>query len=179
MEPSEDDVAKNLRLDANACGSIDLRETYFQIVKDNNVFKGRKPEPRKFVPGNTAFRNMGHLPLLPKDHMTTVSYKDREAVFRGVTGSDQWTHAKKDKSSQAGPTASAAATESSTLYEDDDAMQVDDEAAQAEPGIVPPDSQVVFFWMELHPRVTLAPVSVCRESFLRRFTLCQAGSCSC
>ena len=82
-------------------GSIDPKDTYFHVIKNPSHWKNRKPSARRFVPGNTAFKCMSGLPILQKHAMVKVPVKEREAIFRGVMGSDKWTPGlKKDKGEQ-------------------------------------------------------------------------------
>ncbi len=119
-----------------------MRDNYWEVVKTAKIFESKKAVARRFVPGNTAFKVMSHLPVLTKEAMTKINFTDRELVFKGVVGSDKWTRVGiKGASSAAGPADSE---------EDEEDEEVDDKTA-----VVPIDSssELVFFHMELHPRV--------------------------
>ena len=73
----------------NRVGSIDLKDTYFKVTKTPP--RRTKGVPRRFLPGNTAFKTMSMAPLLEKEGMTKIPLEERERLFRGVTGSDKYT----------------------------------------------------------------------------------------
>jgi hypothetical protein len=144
IEPDETQVAKVLRLEANSYGSVDMSEQYLQIVKDNKTWGTRLSQERRFVPGNTAFRKMSQTPVLFRANMTTIQHCEREKVLKTVLGSDKYSRA----------TASAEADDGKPTAEDEDEENPEEDAdASAQPAVVEPESQVVFFWMESHPRV--------------------------
>ncbi|CAJ1436313.1 unnamed protein product [Effrenium voratum] len=96
MEPDEEQYLSAVHGEGrSAVGSIDPRDVYFHVVKTPKQWKDRKPAARRFVPGNTAFKTMSKLPVLSKQAMLKASSKEREAIFRGVTGSDRWSPNKK------------------------------------------------------------------------------------
>lgn len=142
IEPDEGQVAKLLRLESNSYGSVDLSEKYLQVVKDPKAWRSRRSEERRFVGGNTAFRKMSNTPVLLKQSMTTVTFAEREKVFKGVMGSERFSRSTPSKSS----TGQGLADDQET---DEDAEQEATETAD----VVKSSDEVVFFWMELHPRV--------------------------
>ena len=150
MEPDEEQVIAHIRLESNKAGSIDMKDGYIQMVKNAKLRKNQKGVPRRFVPRNTAFKSMSHLPVLTKDAMTWVSQDERERVFRGVVASDKWTPGKKSK----GVSASATPAEDPVADSDDDDREeeADDQAAVEQASTPDSGGNVVFFWMELHPK---------------------------
>ena len=97
----------------------------------------KKGVPRRFVPGNTAFRTMAGIPLLPKEQFAKVPQSDREAVFKHVRGSDKWAPGNKKNAA------------------DDNQSETDDDEAADDQSMEPLDTsaQTALFLMELHPRV--------------------------
>ena len=153
LEPDEAAIAKVLHLESNGYGSVDVTEQYFQVVKDANVWKQRKCEDRRFVPGNTAFRRMTPIPILTKTEMTTVTFLEREAAFRNVVATDRFTHASRGATKGVtGPVTTEKDEDGDDPMDDDDGGDMELSAA-ASPEIVDPASKVVFFLMEYHQRV--------------------------
>lgn len=139
MEPDEAQFMQHIRIDANAFGSIDLKDPYIQVVKTSKVWKTRKSMPRRFVPGNTAFKKMSSLPMLSKESLTSISFAEREQVFRGVTPTDKWSHAARAANKQ---------QPDSSGSEDEETPADQSQAVAADAS-----AKTVFFWMELHPKV--------------------------
>ena len=142
MEPDEAALTKVMRLEANSSGTVDMRDGYLMFVKDNKLWKFRKSHERRFVPGNTAFKVMRGIPVQTLDQMEKVTFADREATFRGVVGSDKWTP--------------GATSQASVQAEDnEEEAEEDDEEGEcvAAPGLVDLSSLVVYWCMDLHPRV--------------------------
>ena len=148
MEPDEEQYLSAVHGEGrSAVGSIDPRDVYFHVVKTPKQWKDRKPAARRFVPGNTAFKTMSKLPVLSKQAMLKASSKEREAIFRGVTGSDRWSPNKKTNKYD---------------VDDDDEDEAENVAATEEgPEIVSADGQVILFYMELHPKA-ITPITVVR-----------------
>ena len=140
IEPDEAQVAKLSRLESNSYGSVDLADRYMQVVKDPKDWKHRRAEDRRFVSGNTAFRKMSGVPLLAKSAMTTITHAEREKVFKGVVGSDKYSRSLRFGTGD---------DDAEAASEEDETEPVSDNA------VVQPHSKVVFFYMELHPRVCL------------------------
>ena len=69
-----------------------------------------------------------------------MNFAEREAVFKGVCGSDKWTRQKNGEKGDA---------KDGEVEEEDE----DEDEADPAPGIVDTSSALVFFHMELHPRV--------------------------
>jgi hypothetical protein len=137
LSPSEDAVLGFIRADQSSVGTVDLRDKYLQFVKNAGVLKSKKGVPRRFVGGNTAFRAMTGIPTIPKAEMLTLSAKERDAIFRGVQGTEKW-KGKKD------------------VDADEDAEDAQPEAqpdGDDDVKVVDPSSDVPLFTMELHPRV--------------------------
>eukprot|EP00959_Pyramimonas_sp_CCMP1952_P122036 2551042-Pyramimonas_sp.AAC.1 len=112
-------------------------------MKTKRAMDTKRGLPRRFVPGNTAFRTMAGIPVVSKDSMVKVSYSDREAVFKHVCGSEKWT-----------PGAKAA--KGQDLSDDDDDEAPEDTAVDPLEAINGGTATlVVLFWMELHLRVRL------------------------
>ena len=84
-----------------------------------------------------AFRIMMNTPMLRKDEVTTITFKERELVFKHVVGSGKWGEEKGG---------------------DDDSQSEEEEEAQPptddmEVQVVEISAKVPFFYMEHHPRV--------------------------
>ena len=137
MLPDESVVEAHMRIDSTPVGSVDLQDPYLQILKNKRVQASRKGVPRRFVPGNTAFRTMAGVPVLSKDQLTKVAFSDRELVFKHVHGSDKYCPGVKNKG----------------LGSDSDEPLPEDEGDMDAVGT---RQMVPFFPMELHPRVPLA-----------------------
>ena len=160
LEPDEAAIAKVLHLESNAYGSVDVTEPYFQVVKDTGVWKNRKCEDRRFVPGNTAFRRMTSVPIMAKADMITVTFVEREAAFRNVVASDKFSHSCRGGSKGVIvqvtgvnlPVTKEKDEDGDEPIEDDDDVDMEPSAA-ASPDIVDPASKVIFFPMEYHQRV--------------------------
>ena len=144
MEPDEEQLLRFIRADTNVVGTVDARDQYIQFGKS---LQKRKGEPRRFVPGNTAFKIMGHLPVLDKSCMVQIPYDERETVFRSVQGSDRWQPGKKGAGGKAYP-------DDEDIESEEEEGAVDD--AQDAVAVVDGSAPVVFFWMELHPRAPRA-----------------------
>lgn len=138
LEPDEDQFLNLIRTDSNRAGTVDAADQFVQIAKKASTVLKVKSCPRRFTPGNTAFKRMGDLPVLKKDSMITVPHEEREKVFRGV----HW-----DEKYSPGRGKDAKADEDEDSDEDMEA----EEEKQPEMG-----SQSVLFWMEIHPKVGLA-----------------------
>ena len=145
MEPDEAQFMAHIRIDSNKMGSIDTKDPYLHIVKSSRVWKSRRSVPRRFVPGNTAFKKMAPLPVLSKDAMTKIAHAEREQVFRTVLATDRW--------SPKGNKGATKVTVDDDVDEDEEEEECQDEAA---PAVVDTACEVVFYWMELHPRVISA-----------------------
>ena len=64
MEPDEAQIANLFRLEGNSMGTLDMRDPYLQIMKSQKILFAKKAVARRFVPGNTAFKVMSHVPIL-------------------------------------------------------------------------------------------------------------------
>jgi len=151
MDPSEAEVLQHIRIDMNLIGTVDLRDPYLQFVKSSKLLRSRRGVPRRFVPGNTAFKVMGGLPVLERAAMAKVTFEEREALFRGVVGSDKWRPGCRTKKGSAGDAASsvgAGETKEESEHSESE-MEVDEQP----PSMVDASAKVVAFHMELHPRV--------------------------
>ena len=95
--------------------------------------RSEKGVPRRFVPGNAAFKVGNKLPVVGKDEMQKIKYCGREANFRNVAGSDKFSGERAPPSEDEG---------------EEEAAKGDDPVPQA----FDPLMLVVFVWMELHPR---------------------------
>ena len=80
-------MLKSLKASESWAGSIDLRETYYEVRKNRRPAKGKA---RRFVPGNTAFTTMRPIPLVDLGSMTKISRCEKDRVFRGVQGDDKF-----------------------------------------------------------------------------------------
>ena len=80
MEPSESEYMMCCRVESNASGSLDICDQYLQVVRSSKVWSSRKSVARRFVPGNTAFKRMSGLPMLPVAQMATATVSEREAL---------------------------------------------------------------------------------------------------
>ena len=153
MEPDEGAYLQAVHGEnRSSVGSIDPKDTYFHVIKTPAKWKDRKPAVRRFVPGNTAFKSMSGLPILQKHAMLKVPGKEREAIFRGVIGSDKWTPGLNKRLSKGGAES-----------ESEEAAAVDDESDDGATGDM--DGNVILFYMELHPKAGPA-------SFDKLFHLC-------
>ncbi|CAK0856763.1 unnamed protein product [Prorocentrum cordatum] len=140
MLPDEGEVSQHLRVESSVVGTVDLTDQYLHIMKTKRAMDTKRGLPRRFVPGNTAFRTMAGIPVVSKDSMVKVSYSDREAVFKHVCGSEKWT-----------PGAKAA--KGQDLSDDDDDEAPEDTAVDPLEAINGGTATlVVLFWMELHLR---------------------------
>lgn len=154
LVPDEAELLKALHGEGrNAYGSIDASEQYIHVVKNNKLWKERRPTQRRFVPGNTAFKNMSGLPILDKAAMQKVASKEREAIFRGIMGTDKWNPGGSKKTAAA--SAPAASTGTATAAADNAASsdEEDDPGIPAEnQGLMDSEGNVTLFFMEQHPK---------------------------
>ena len=149
--PDEAMVMPFLRVECNKSGSVDLSDPYLAFTKNSRVWKSRKGAARRFVPGHTAFRTMGGVPVIPKDNMTMVPYSDRENVFKHVSGSDKWAPGK--AGAKAGAPSSAGASSTAVATVDSSSESEAEGVPDSVPQVVDTSSSVVLFYMELHSRV--------------------------
>ena len=152
LVPDEAELLKALHGEGrNAYGSIDASEQYIHVVKTNKLWKERRPTQRRFVPGNTAFRNMSGLPILEKAAMVKVPAKERENIFRGVVGTDKWNPGTKKASTAPAPAAAAAAPPAAAA-EDEEEEEEEDAAANPSDGLMDSEGNVTLFFLEQHPK---------------------------
>lgn len=137
LEPDEHQVLAWFNAKLSSVGSIDPSDSYFQVVKTPQIWKKRKAEVRRFVPGHTCFKSMKQVPILTKEFMTKITYEEREKVFREVTGSEIYL-------------ATAQTTASGGEAEPEEEEDVDD--GEPEVAIISPSSKVVFFGWSCTPR---------------------------
>lgn len=141
MEPDEQAYLQAVHGEnRSSVGSIDPRDIYFHVIKNPSKWKDRKPAPRRFVPGNTAFRTMSGLPILQKSAMVKVPAKEREAIFRGIVGSDKWTPGLRRQSKGGADDGT----------DEDEAPPAEEESDDGNNRDV--DGNVILFYMELHPK---------------------------
>ena len=138
MEPDEEDMLKKLKASKSRAGSIDLRETHYEVRKHRRPAKGNA---RRFVPGNTAFRTMRPIPLLDLGSMTKISRREKDRVFRGVQRDDKFAGRK-------GGDGDANSEPEKTEEDGEGEEGSEGEAAPADDG-----DMVIFFHSELHPHV--------------------------
>ena len=155
LVPDEAELLKALHGEGrNAYGSIDASEQYIHVAKNNKLWKERRPTQRRFVPGNTAFKNMTGLPILDKAAMLKVASKEREAIFRGVMGTDKWNPGTKKTASA--PAASTGTATAATPAADNNAASSDEEDDPAisadNQGLMDSEGNVTLLFMEQHPK---------------------------
>ena len=149
LEPDDAQFLAAVR--AGMVGSIDPTDNMLQVVKSSAVWRKRKGEPRRFVPGHTCFRSMSGLPILAVEAMPKVTFEEREKVFRGIIATAKFS-GRGAEAAAAGAAAGAAAAVPPQPDEGDEAEEEDDDDV-VELGIITPTTKVVLFWMELHPKV--------------------------
>ena len=153
LVPDEAELLKALHGEGrNAYGSIDTAEQYIHVVKTSKLWKERRPTQRRFVPGNTAFKNMTGLPILDKNAMVKVPAKERENIFRGVVGTDRWNPGTSKKAPASAAAATAPPTSAAPGPEDDEEEEEEDAAAPSTEGIMDSEGNVTLFFMEQHPK---------------------------
>jgi hypothetical protein len=96
--------------------------------------------PRRFVPGNTAFRSMRGLPILKLEDMITVGVDERERVFRTIIPSEKFN-----------PRLGGASK--GNVEDEDEEMDEPDEPDPDAGGMgLNKSGKVPLFYMELHPK---------------------------
>lgn len=131
---------KHVRIDRNKAGTVDPADPFVQVSKKVSAAT-KRGAPRRFVPGNTAFRAMRGLPILKVEEMIMVGVDERERVFRNIVPADKFNpRLRENTKGNAG---------------------VDDEEDEEDPDEDDPDAgsmgvdktgKVVLFYMELHPK---------------------------
>ena len=145
MLPDESAVLAHMRTCRSASGSVNLSDQYLVFYKNKRVMLSKKAVPRRFVPGNSAFKTMAGIPILQKDEMTKVPYGEREAMFRGVSGSAKWSPNSHQGATPAGPDHLSGSDDEDVVLPGEESLEV-----------VNTTQPVVLYWMELHPRAPRA-----------------------
>ena len=145
MEPDDDELLQCIRAERSLVGSVERRDAYIQFVKTPAVLKGKRGQERRFTGGHTAMKGMTNLPILKKDAMISVPIQERELTFRNVTPSDKFSQVKRKQ--QDGPGDGGDHSSSGEEAEDGD--------ASVTPSVIDPKASVVYFWMEMHPKVLM------------------------
>ncbi len=132
-ETDEDEFMAVVRAETTRVGTIDTKDPYLVLQKPSKVARTKKGVPRRFLPGNTAFKT-SKVPIVKRETLIPIDFAEREAIFRSVIPSDKFTPGvKQSPAGSRGPSPDAAEEDSA----DDEEMKESETTSAMGPEKVP------------------------------------------